>query len=162
MKKKHKFIKIIKEYEGIIYKVTQVYSNKDADQKDLYQEIVYQLWKSFDSFRGDAKISTWIYKIALNTSITHSKKEKRNGKKIPLDFSIYNLVDETDNIKENRLATLYLHIRQLNIIEKGIILLYLEGKNHEEIAKITGFTKTNIGTKLSRIKLKLKSQIKNT
>ncbi len=160
MTDKTKFIKIIKEHEGIIYKITRVYTNNDEDQKDLYQEIVYQLWKSFESFKGNSKMSTWIYKVALNTSITHTKKEKKSGRKIELDFSIYQFINETDNVKEERLNILYKHIHELNIIEKGIILLYLEGKNYEEIANITGFTKTNVSTKLSRIKIKLKNKIK--
>lgn len=161
MQDKSKFIQIIKENEGIIYKVTKVYANDPEEQKDLYQDIVYQLWKSFDSFQGDSKISTWIYRVALNTSITYSKKKKKMGRKVDLDFSLYEMSDEPDPVMEERLEMLYAHIKALNMVEKGIILLYLEGKNYEEIAQITGFTKTNVATKLGRIKQKLKSQIKN-
>ena len=75
MQKQNEFINIVKSNEGIIYKITMIYSDNKEHQKDLYQEIVYQLWKSFDSFRGDAKVSTWLYRIALNTSITYLKKE---------------------------------------------------------------------------------------
>lgn len=160
MQHKKEFITAIKENEGIIFKVTSIYCANKEDQKDLYQEIVYQLWKSFPSFRNDSKISTWMYRIALNTSITHLKKEKRNGTKLELDQIIEYKIDHKDTLIEDRIKLMYAHIKNLNTIEKGIILLFLEGKNHNEIANITGFSTTNIGTKISRIKVKLKSEIK--
>ena len=100
-----------------------------------------------------------MYRIALNTSITHLNKEKRKGNQIPIDQVLLNRMDEVDSIKEERVQLLYHHIKQLNTVEKGLILLYLEGKNYEEIAKITGFSHTNVGTRLGRIKQKLKSRI---
>ena len=160
MQKQQDFITLIKENEGVIFKVTLVYTFNEEDQKDLYQEIVCQLWKSFDSFRGDSKISTWMYRIALNTAITNLKKEKRKGNRVPLDISLLNKIDEIDTIIDDRLKILYAHIKKLNTVEKGIVLLYLEGKSYDEIAVITGFSVTNIGTRLNRIKKKLKSQIK--
>ena len=160
MQHKKEFITAIKENEGIIFKVTSIYCANKEDQKDLYQEIVYQLWKSFPSFRNDSKISTWMYRIALNTSITHLKKEKRNGTKLELDQIIEYKIDYKDTLIDDRIKLMYAHIKNLNTIEKGIILLFLEGKNHNEIANITGFSTTNIGTKISRIKKKLKSEIK--
>ena len=160
MDKKDNFVQVIKSNEGIIYKITAVYSNSTEDQKDLYQEIVYQLWKSYEAFRGDAKISTWLYRIALNTSIAHINQEKRRGYRIPIDFELLNTAGEQDKETEERLNLLYAAIKKLNTAEKGIILLFLEGNSHEEIAAITGFTKTNIGTRLGRIKEKIRSQIK--
>ena len=159
MQKQKEFIKVIKENEGIIFKITLVYSSNEEDQKDLYQEIVYQLWKSFDSFRGDSKISTWLYRIALNTSITYLKKEKRNGNRVSLNSVLLNKMDQIDTIMEERIKVLYAQIKKLNTIEKGVVLLYLEGKNYEEIGMITGFTSSNVGTRLNRIKQKLKEQI---
>lgn len=160
MQKQQNFIKLIKENEGIIYKITLVYAFNEEDQKDLYQEIVYQLWKSFDSFRGGSKISTWMYRIALNTSITRLKKEKRKGERVSLDSYLLERIDQIDTLMEDRIKLLYSHIKQLNTVEKGVVLLYLEGKNYDEIAAITGFTPSNVGTRLNRIKQKLKSQIK--
>lgn len=159
MQKQKEFIKVIKENEGIIFKITLVYSSNEEDQKDLYQEIVYQLWKSFDSFRGDSKVSTWLYRIALNTSITYLKKEKRNGNRVSLNSVLLNKMDQIDTLMEERIKVLYAQIKKLNIIEKGVILLYLEGKTYEEIGVITGFTSSNVGTRLNRIKQKLKDQI---
>ena len=160
MQKQQNFIKLIKENEGIIYKITLVYAFNEEDQKDLYQEIVYQLWKSFDSFRGGSKISTWMYRIALNTSITRLKKEKRKGERVSLDSYLLERIDQIDTLMEDRIILLYSHIKQLNTVEKGVVLLYLEGRNYDEIATITGFTPSNVGTRLNRIKQKLKSQIK--
>ena len=160
MQKQQHFVKLIKENEGIVFKIALVYAFNEEDQKDLYQEIVYQLWKSFDSFRGDSKVSTWMYRIALNTSITHLKKEKKKGSRVPIDSVLLNKIEHIDTLMDERIQLLYKHIKQLNTIEKGVVLLYLEGKNYEEIATITGFTVSNVGTRLNRIKQKLKSQIK--
>ena len=77
MDKTREFIKIIKEHEGVIFKITTIYSEDEESQKDLYQEIVFQLWKSFDSFRNESKTSTWMYRVALNTSITHKKRRRK-------------------------------------------------------------------------------------
>jgi len=159
MDKKVKFVNAIKENEGIIYKITSVYSNNKEDQKDLYQEIVYQLWKSFDSFKGKSKFSTWMYRIALNTSIAHINKGKKKINQVPMDFQLLTITEEDDTIEAERLSTLYAHIKVLSAVEKGLILLFLEGKSYEEIATITGFSKTNVGTRLGRIKGKLKLQI---
>jgi len=159
MQRKEEFIKIIKENEGIIYKISRVYTNDIEDQKDLYQEIVFQLWKSFDSFKGNSKFSTWMYRIALNTSITYLNSQKRKSNQVSIDFELLNRVEEYDGLIQERIDILYAHIKELSIIEKGIILLYLEGKSYDEIASITGFTNSNVGTRLSRIKLKLKDEI---
>ncbi len=160
MSKEEKFTQLIKENEGIIYKITRIYSNNEADLQDLYQEIVFQLWKSFDDFRGESKVSTWMYRIALNTALFHLNQSKKNGQRLGLEK--INLTQENyDPILEERLAIMYQHIKALNDLEKGIILLFLEGKKHEEIAEITGITATNVGTRIGRIKQKLKETIKS-
>ena len=159
MQDKTAFVAIIKKNEGIIYKITRVYTNTNEDQKDLYQEVVYQLWKSFDSFKGNSKISTWIYRVALNTAIAHLNKRKKNIKTRSLDFELLHLADENNEQQEEQFNQLYTTIKQLNVIEKGLILLFLEGKSYDEIAAITGFTSSNVGTRLNRIKKKLKENI---
>jgi len=157
---KDEFTAVIQANEGLIYKVAKVYTNGMEDGQDLYQEIVYQLWKSFGSFRNEAKISTWMYRIAMNTAIAHLHKEKKKGSQVPIDETLLNQADVTDPGKEERSELLFAQIRKLNAVDKGIILLYLEGKAYEEIAGITGFSTTNIGTRLGRIKQKIKEQIK--
>ena len=158
---KTEFTALIQQHQGILYKVSSIYAKDQEDQKDLYQEIVYQLWKSIDSFQSKSKLSTWIYRLALNTSIAHLNKEKKRIDKNRLELDFKMPVENYDPTYEERLKQLYALIQSLNIIEKGIILLYLEGKSYEEIAQITGFSTSNIGTRLSRIKQKLKEQVQN-
>ena len=160
MQDKKEFVRVIQENEALIYKVSKVYTNSREDERDLYQEIVYQLWKSFGSFRNESKLSTWMYRIALNTAISNLNKEKRKGTFLPINEWVLNRIDTDDLFREERFEILYAHIRKLNTVEKGIILLYLEGKSYEEMAAITGFSCTNIGTRLGRIKQKLITQIK--
>ena len=156
---KSPFVHSIKENEGIIYKIVKIYADTIEDQKDLYQEIVYQLWKSYGSFKGDSKISTWIYRIALNTSLAQLKKQKNHKNQVVFDPAFLNGIDQMESLMEERIDRLYKTIKQLNVVERGVILLYLESKSHEEIADITGFTISNVGTRISRIKQKLKSKL---
>ncbi|GAB5399658.1 MAG: RNA polymerase sigma factor [Aureisphaera sp.] len=157
---KEDFIRTIKANEGIIYKITHIYARNEEERKDLYQEIVYQLWKSYPSFQGKSKISSWLYRVALNTSIAHLNRAKRTKYTLLDDFELGNIEDPEDSEFRDRMQVLYDHIYRLNVVEKGLILLYLEGKNYEEMAFITGFSVTNVGTRLGRIKQKLKTNIK--
>ena len=159
MQKEEKFVRIIKQHEGVIFKITTMYTDNRDDQKDLYQDVVYQLWKSFDSFRAESKISTWMYRIALNTALTRLKKSKRMGNTISIDRVVMQQTDNYNPEFEEKLKVLYTHIKQLNVIEKGLMLLLLEGKKYDEIAEITGLSPSNVGTKISRIKQKLTKQI---
>lgn len=153
------FTQLISENEGAIFKITSVYTDDKDSQKDLYQEIVLQLWKSFDAFKGASKRGTWLYRVALNTAISYLRKSKKHKALVPIDQVIQHLTEVHDSDFEDKLKTLYAQIRKLDSLEKGIILLYLEDKSYEEIAVITGLTVTNVATRLSRIKNKLKKQI---
>ena len=159
MGKEEQFAQIIKDNEGLIFKITTVYTNNGQDQKDLYQDIVYQLWKSFDSFRNESKVSTWMYRVALNTAIRQLQKRKRRPDGVSIDKVVARQTENYDTEFEERLKIVYSHIGKLNVLEKGLILLLLEGKKYEEIAEITGLSPSNVGTRISRIKAKLKSQI---
>ncbi|MGB5370223.1 MAG: sigma-70 family RNA polymerase sigma factor [Flavobacteriaceae bacterium] len=159
MVKEEAFVEMIKQNEGVIFKITTIYADNADDQKDLYQDIVYQLWKSFDSFREEAKISTWMYRVAMNTALTRIRKKKRQGNQVSIDKVVLQQTAQDDSGFEERLKQVYASIHQLNALEKGLILLLLEGKNYAEISEITGLTPSNVGTRLSRIKQKLKSKI---
>lgn len=159
MSKEELFITLIKQNEGVIFKITTFYTDHRDDQKDLYQDIVFQLWKSFDTFRNEAKISTWMYRIALNTALTRLKKTKRKPYQIGIDQVILEQTENYDPQFEERLKLVYTQIQYLNDLEKGIMLLLLEGKKYDEISDITGLTPSNVATRISRIKQKLKSQI---
>lgn len=151
------FIRVIQDNEGILFKVSNLYSNNEVDAQDLRQEMILQLWRSFKTFSGKSKISTWMYRVALNTAIVFLKKSKRNIETIEIDTSQIHPLDKKDTVIEERIQMLYTIIKKLNDVDRGIILLYLEGKPYDEIAEITGFSVSNIGTRMGRIKLKLKS-----
>lgn len=154
------FLAVIKAYERVIYKVCYLYTNKTASLNDLYQEAVLNIWKAFPKFRNECKISTWIYRITLNTCISFIRKEKNIPEIIALTREAEEKANETDEFKE-MLRELYRLINRLGQLDKSIVLLYLEEKNYEEIAEITGLTVTNVATKLSRIKEKLRKMKTN-
>lgn len=153
------FLSVIREYERVIYKVCYLYTTPNAPLNDLYQDVILNLWKAYSGFRHECKISTWIYRIALNTCISFIRKEKNIPEIISLTHEADSLSEENDPLNE-MLRQLYRMINQLGQLDKSIILLYLEEKSYEEIAEITGLTLTNIATKLSRIKDKLKKMKK--
>lgn len=153
------FLSVIKEYERVIYKVCYLYTTPHATLSDLYQEVIINLWKAYPKFRKECKISTWIYRIALNTCITFIRKEKNIPEIVTLTHESDWLMEEKDELTE-MLRQLYLMINHLGQLDKSIILLYLEEKSYEEISGITGLTVTNVATKLNRIKDKLKKMKK--
>jgi RNA polymerase sigma-70 factor, ECF subfamily len=154
------FVDILNDHRGLIYKVCHLYCDDPEDRKDLFQEIVLQVWKSLASFRQESSIGTWMYRIALNTAITHFRKEKRLGGKISLTgIDIPDLNDSSE--KEDQLRELFKAIENLDRIDKSIILLYLEEKSYDEISEITGLSRTNVGVRLNRIKIKLSNTITN-
>jgi RNA polymerase sigma factor (sigma-70 family) len=155
------FIQMINAHRGIIYKVCNLYAPDKDDKKDLFQEIVLQLWKSFPSFRNESKLSTWMYRVALNTAISSFRKEIKKPERLSLSQAefqipdIGNLADENEN-----LLLLQQAILQLTKIERALIMLYLEEKSYQEIGEIMGITHSNVGVKLNRIKMKLEKIIK--
>ena len=151
--KETEFLQVIQKHQSIIHKICFLYCRNTSDNEDLQQEIILQLWKSFSSFKGQAAFSTWMYRVALNTAITMTKKPNLfvDAKKIPV------LPDENDKRFEfsEDVKILYRAISQLNSVEKGIILLWLEEKSYEEIAETIGITLKNVSVKLVRIRSKL-------
>jgi RNA polymerase sigma-70 factor (ECF subfamily) len=129
----------------------------EEDRRDLFQEILVQLWKSYPSFRNESKFSTWMYRVALNTAITSFKKDKRQPDKSGISYENLQLADEMyDTRTEEQIRILSKAVSQLTGIEKSIILLFLEDKKYEEIAEITGITQNYVRVKMNRIKKKLK------
>lgn len=145
------FLEMIRKNEGIIFKVASFYTDKEHPISDLYQEVVLNLWKAFPSFRGDSKYSTWIYRIALNTCVSFYRRSKKNIAYVDISMDVPEITDNNEQIQE-----LYKLINRLGKIERALVLLYLDDKSYKEIAEITGLTVTNVATKLSRIKDKLK------
>lgn len=150
------FIELLNQNQKIIHKVCNLYMNWQEDKEDLFQEITLQAWKAFNQFRGDAKFSTWLYRVALNTAITFFRKDKKNAF-IATVSDIPELViqQERDSI-EDKTKAMYQAIAELSKIDKAIVMLYLEDYSYAEISEIIGITANNIAVKMNRIKVKLR------
>jgi RNA polymerase sigma-70 factor (ECF subfamily) len=157
-KQKDLFLDILEKNIGIILKISRAYTQSVQDKEDLINDITLELWKSFERFKGDSKISTWIYRVAINTSMNYNRKKKSDKLYFPPDlnqFESQNWISDPPDSSPSEI--LYQCIDELNQLNKAIILLYLDGNSHDEISEITGISKTNVGTRISRIK----EQIKN-
>lgn len=152
------FIEAIKANEGLIYKIASLYTDSKEDREDLVQEIVYNLWKSFESYNQKSRLSTWMYRVAMNVAIYHLKIAKRKVLTVPLEGQDHGFNEAETNDAEEKLKTMRHHLNLLNLLDKGIVFLYLENKSYEEIAEIVGISLSNVGTRLSRIKEKLKKK----
>ena len=157
------FLSMLEQSISIIVKIVNVYVHNSEDRKDLMSDIVFELWKSYPQFKGDAKISTWLYRVALNIAL--KTKRKRDNNKLLfveelLTFDSGALMDTSNDRSDINL--LYQCIEELNPINKAIVLLYLDDKSNEEISEITGLSRTNVSTRLNRIREQLKvCMIKN-
>jgi RNA polymerase sigma factor (sigma-70 family) len=160
IEKSDRFLSTIEINKGIIYKITNSYCKDPEDRKDLVQEIISQLWKSFDNYSDQYKYSTWIYRIALNVAISYYRKENRRKTiSTPLSEGIFSFADLHENTEtESNLGFLQLFILDLKDLDKALMLLYLEEKSHKEIAEIIGISETNVATKVGRIKAFLKQK----
>ena len=160
---KEKFISVIKDNQNLIFKICYSYCSNAENRKDLQQEILIQLWNSFPKFDGRVKISTWIYRIALNSAISFYRNDcKHKDKKRSIDASIISLSNfESDSEQDEKIVMLYQFIERLDEMDKALILLYLDDNKYKDIADILGITETNVATKISRIKKNLKEQFNN-
>lgn len=159
VEKKEAFIQAIQQNERLIYKIASIYTDNKDDRDDLVQEIIYNLWKSFDSFKQASSFSTWLYRVAMNVSVYHLNKQKKQVTVLPITDNALHIPDKAVNDMDEKLLWLQKQVQHLNLVERGVLLLYLENKSHEEIAQVTGLSKTNVGTKLQRIKEKLSKHI---
>ena len=159
--KEQEFLNRIESHKGILYKVSKMYMDNYDDQQDLFQEIVCQLWKSYDTFRNESQFSTWMYRVAVNTAIVFLRKEKRKVDKY--EIASENIKDDEgdSHIKESQLDHFYKAVQKLEKIDKAIIFYQLEGFSHKEIGENLGISEGNARVKLNRAKEKLKEIIKN-
>lgn len=157
----HLFVEMINRHRGIIYKVCNLYGLDQEDKNDMFQEIVLQLWKAFPSFRQESKQSTWMYRIALNNAITNFRKTSKRPDRRRISADEFQIPDLGAYPEEDeQMSALKRAINCLTEVEKAIILLYLEEKSYEEISQIIGISKSNVGVRISRIKIKLEKIIK--
>lgn len=153
---KKNFVRIIQANRGTIRSLCKVYYSSNEDQKDAFQDIVLQLWKSFDSFRGESEINTWIYRVSLNTILTKLRKGKKSVTAEPIDIRHHYI---TSAKADDNIELLSIIIQSLKGVDKAIMVLHLEGYGNREISKILKLSPTNIGTRLSRIKSELKRKL---
>ncbi|MFH6993064.1 RNA polymerase sigma factor [Flavobacterium sp. FlaQc-48] len=159
--KEQEFLNRIESHKGILYKVSKMYMDNQDDQQDLFQEIVCQLWKSYDSFRNESQFSTWMYRVAVNTAIVFLKKEKRKVDKYEIASENIKEDEGDSHIKESQIDHFYKAVQKLEKIDKAIIFYQLEGFSHKEIGENLGISEGNARVKLNRAKEKLKEIIKN-
>ncbi|HEX5026849.1 MAG TPA: sigma-70 family RNA polymerase sigma factor [Agriterribacter sp.] len=157
------FLELIRENSGIIHKVCHLYRHSATDKQDLFQEILAQLWKAFPKFRREAKISTWMYRIGLNTAISDYRKQQRTVSlvKNPLHEAVVLFDTDTAEQKE-KLTILHQAVSKLSDIEKAVVMLYLEERSYEEMEAVLGIGQANLRVKMNRIKEKLRKQVSQT
>jgi len=154
------FLEQIEQHKGVIFKISKMYMDNFDDQKDLFQEIIFQIWKAFPNFERRSKFSTWMYRIALNTAIVFLKSKKKRS--FITNYDIQNVQISTleyDKQEEENLAKMYTAIQKLNEIDKALIFYYLEDFSGREIAENLGISEVNARVKLNRAKEKLKQLI---
>ncbi len=160
MTSQNEFVSLLKTHQNIVHKVCNLYMDRHSEREDLFQEITLQAWKAFKGFRGDAKFSTWLYRVALNTAITFYRKEKRSPNIYSTDLVPDTGFIEEINPIEAQLKAMYTAIGELSKIDKAIVMLYLEDYAYQEIGEMIGITANNVAVKMNRIKSKLKEQSK--
>ncbi len=157
------FLSLLESHKGIIYRVANSYCRDSADRQDLVQEIIIQLWTSFDRYDSSFKHSTWMYRIALNTAISYYRKSKvRRENSVDLSPILESTIGGEETLEADPNLKLLQHfIQQLGEIDRSLILLFLDEHSYKEIAEITGFSVTNVSTRLGRIKKELKAKFQN-
>ena len=153
------FVLQLKQNQNIIHKICRLYTSGEDAHKDLFKEITIQLWKAYPKFRGDAKFSTWAYRVALNTAITLYRKSTRSVQTTSTEFDSgrhFIPQDEYNYEEEEQIKLLYEAVYQLNDIEKALVFMYLEDKDYAEISETLGISEVNARVKMNRIKGKLK------
>ena len=151
--KEHQFELLVRQHKRTIYTVCYMFSHDKAEIDDLFQEILIRLWNGFDTYEGRSNARTWIYRVALNTAINQDKKQRRRVETVPLTVDIDPF--EADNPKTEQVRKLHDLITQLELVDRSLVLLWLEGINYDEIGAIIGITPNNVGVRLARIKEKL-------
>lgn len=156
------FLNLIEVHKGILHKVARLYMDSSEDREDLQQEIIIQLWKSYQNFKGESAFSSWMYRVAINTAISYFKKEKRRS-----DVYNYDGAKEPENEdynpeKDRQLEVFYQAVQELNAVEKALIFYFMEGLSHRETGIQLGLSEGNVRVKLNRTKEKLQQIIKKT
>jgi len=149
------FARLVREHKSTIYTVCYMFSHDEEEVNDLFQETLINMWKGIDSFREESKISTWIYRVALNTCLLQERKKKKEVKKVPLAMNV-NFFEDND-ADSTQVRMLHQRIGKLGLVDRAIVMMWLEGMSYDEIGAVMGISAQNVGVKLFRIKEQLKS-----
>jgi len=149
------FAQIVREHKGTIYTVCYMFSKDEEEVADLFQDILVNLWKGFAKFRGESSMSTWIYRVSLNTCISADRKKKRRGETVPLNMNINLFADSDEDTRQVRM--LRSRIGRLGPFDRAIVLLWLENLSYDEIGAIVGISAKNVSVRLVRIREQLKN-----
>ncbi|GFD72083.1 DNA-directed RNA polymerase sigma-70 factor [Tenacibaculum sp. KUL113] len=153
------YLDIIERHKGIVFKVARSYCSNEFDREDLVQEILAQIWRSLDTYNDSFKITTWMYRVALNVAISFYRKDKTTAyKHQEMEDKLLSYDMEAERENEQSLNELYTFINELSGVDKAVFLMYLEGESQSEIAANLKITISNVSTKISRIKQKLKTK----
>ncbi len=154
MKKEDYFTRLVREHKSTIYSVCYMFSQDEDEVNDLFQETLINMWKGIETFREESKISTWIYRVALNTCLLQERKKKREVPKVPLTMDV-NFFEDND-AKSTQVRQLHQRIGKLGLVDRALVMLWLEGMSYDEIGDVMGISAKNVGVKLFRIKEQLK------
>lgn len=148
------FAKLVKEQKSTIYTVCYMFSHDEEEVNDLFQETLINLWKGIDGFREESKVGTWIYRVALNTCLLQERKKKKEVPKVPLTMDV-NFFEDDDH-ESKQIRQLHQRIGKLGLVDRALVMMWLEGMSYDEIGEVMGVTAQNVGVKLFRIKEQLK------
>ena len=156
MKKQNEeqFARLVREHKSTIYTVCYMFSHDEEEVNDLFQETLINMWKGIDSFRDESKISTWIYRVALNTCLLQERKQKKEEKRVPLTMNVNFFQDADSNSTQVR--QLHQRIGRLGLVDRALVMMWLEGMSYDEIGAVMGIPPKNVGVKLFRIKEQMK------
>ena len=154
MKREEFFAQLVRGHKSTIYTVCYMFSNDEDEVNDLFQETLINMWKGIGSFREESKVSTWIYRVALNTCLLQERRKKREVKKVPLTMDVNYF--SNDEPEASQVRQLHERIGRLGLVDRALVMMWLEGMSYDEIGSVIGITARNVGVKLYRIKEQLK------
>lgn len=151
------FLEFLNHHQSVLRRMCRVYAHSLEDREDLFQEMVYQLWRSYPTFRQESSRGTWLYRVALNTALSALRRRTRTEKHVTLENEMGAAAPEPRGKESGQVEMLYRMIRRLNKVDRALVLLYLEDLSYQELGNILGLSESNVGVKLNRIKARLQS-----
>ena len=152
--KEQQFAQLVRRHKSTIYSICYMFSSDKDEVADLFQDILIRLWDGYEKFRGESKETTWIYRVSMNTCISADRKRKSRGERVPLSMDIDLYTDQDDDTQQ--VQALYSRIHRLGLVDRAIVMPWLENLSYEEIGQIVGISAKNVSVKLVRIKEQLK------